>query len=111
MDIDKFGEIMDKFIEEANIAMLITMPEGTTEATLEDSCKLGPAVQLYILLNAIPSAVKSMVKIVGEMDAKATARTIAALVRDDIRVAVAEANAALKAEPKEEKQCSTNPND
>lgn len=55
MNIDSFGEIMDKFLEDNDIAMLIEMPKGTLKAEVKNNCELPGIVDLYILLNALPS--------------------------------------------------------
>ena len=55
MDIDSFGEIMDKFLKENDIKMLIEMPKGTLKAEVRNNCEMPGVVDLYILLNALPS--------------------------------------------------------
>lgn len=55
MNIDNFGEIMDKFLEDNDIVMLIEMPKGTLKAEVKNNCELPGIVDLYILLNALPS--------------------------------------------------------
>lgn len=52
MDIDKFGQMMDDIIKEAEINLLITMPEGTMDVTIKDSLGCGNVPQLYILCHA-----------------------------------------------------------
>ena len=49
MNIDSFGEIMDKFLEDNDIAMLIEMPKGTLKAEVKNNCELPGIVDLYIL--------------------------------------------------------------
>ena len=51
MDIDSFGEIMDKFLKENDIKMLIEMPKGTLKAEVRNNCEMPGVVDLYILLN------------------------------------------------------------
>lgn len=58
MDIDSFGEIMDEFLKENEIAMLIEMPEGTLKAEVRNNCEMPGVVDLYILLNALPSVLE-----------------------------------------------------
>ena len=60
MNLDAFGEIMDKFIRESEIQMLITLPEGSVDAEVQDNVKAGGVMQFYIMLNAFPSVVKRM---------------------------------------------------
>ena len=60
LDFDTFGQIMDDFIKEAPIQMLIEMPAGTTDAKIRDNTQAGPVMQLYIILNAVEAIYKSM---------------------------------------------------
>lgn len=54
LTIEKFGEIMDGFLQENEIDLLITLPEGSMDPKLQDNAGMGPVVQLYILLAALP---------------------------------------------------------
>lgn len=62
LNLDTFGEIMDKFINDAHVQLLIDMPEGTTDAVLKDNTGMGVVVQFYIILNAVEAVYKDMVK-------------------------------------------------
>lgn len=62
LNLDTFGEIMDKFINDAHVQLLIDMPEGTTEAQLKDNTGMGAVMQFYIILNAVETIYKDMVK-------------------------------------------------
>ena len=62
LTIDEFGGIMDKFIQDSHIQLLIDMPEGTTEARLKDNTGMGSVMQFYIILNAVEAIYKDMVK-------------------------------------------------
>lgn len=53
LDLDSFGEIMDKFILENEVGMSIIMPEGTIEPEIQDNTGMGPVMQFYIMLNAL----------------------------------------------------------
>ena len=71
LDLDSFGEIMDKFILENEVGMSIIMPEGTIEPEIQDNTGAGPVMQLYILLNALVAVVKNVTDLVGiEKDAR-----------------------------------------
>lgn len=52
-DLDSFGEIIDQFLKDNEVNMLITLPEGTLDAQVQDNTGLGSVVQFYILLNSI----------------------------------------------------------
>ena len=60
LDLDTFGDIIDKFLKENEIRMLLTLPEGAQEVQVEDNCGLGPIVQFFIMLNSITAICESM---------------------------------------------------
>lgn len=60
LDLDTFGEIIDKFLEENEIRMLLTMPKGTQKVQVMDNVNLGPTVQFYIMLNSITAICKEL---------------------------------------------------
>lgn len=91
MTIDDFGEIMDKLILENDVQFLVEMPAGTVEAEISTNMPGGGTVELYLLLAAIPTAVKHMAKLMGHMDAEKLADGICGLVRDDLINAIREA--------------------
>lgn len=67
LTIEKFEEIMDDFLKENEIHMLITLPEGTEETKISDNTGMGCVVQFYILLAAIPAVFEEMFEVM-EMD-------------------------------------------
>lgn len=68
LNLDTFGEIMDHFIKENEIQMLITLPAGSITAEVQDNCKAGAVVQFYIVLDAISSIANQMRKEMGGID-------------------------------------------
>lgn len=62
LDINTFGEIIDRFIEENHIQMLIDLPEGEIEPTLVDNVEAGGVIQFYILLASLKSAFTRFMK-------------------------------------------------
>lgn len=62
MDLEKFGEIIDIFLKENHVQMLIDMPEGTLEPNVEDNIGAGSVMKFYFLLNAISAVGKEMKK-------------------------------------------------
>lgn len=62
---ERFGEIMDDFLEKNEINMLITLPEGTLEPRISDNTGMGSVVQFYILLATIPTVFKAMFELTG----------------------------------------------
>ena len=68
MNLDKFGEIIDNFLKENHVQMLIDMPEGTIQPVVNDNIKLGATIQFYIIINALVEVCKSMKKDIGIPD-------------------------------------------
>ena len=62
LNIETFGEIMDDFLKKNEINLLVTLPEGTLEATLKDNTGCGPVIRFYILLWALKSGMKELVE-------------------------------------------------
>lgn len=55
LDLDSFGEMIDEFLKDNVIQMLLTIPAGTMDVQVRDNTGMGAVVQFYILLNAISS--------------------------------------------------------
>lgn len=60
MDLDKFGEIIDNFLKDNNISMLIEVPEGTLDPVIKDNADMGPVIEFYILLIALKAIGKQL---------------------------------------------------
>lgn len=65
LDLDSFGDIVDKFLEENEVKMLLTMPKGTLYVQVEDNVNIGPTVQFYIMLNSITAICKELRTLLG----------------------------------------------
>lgn len=65
LDLDTFGEIIEKFLEENEVTMLLTMPKGTQAVQVKDNVNLGPTVQFYIMLNSITTICKELRTLIG----------------------------------------------
>lgn len=65
LNIESFGAIIDNLLEENYIQMIIDLPEGTREATVEDNTHMGPVVQFYILLHGMSECLN---KLMSEMN-------------------------------------------
>lgn len=59
LNIDKFGEMMDEFLLETDVQMLIRMEEGTMQPDIQDNIGAGPVMQFYILLHALEEVIDS----------------------------------------------------
>lgn len=88
LDLDTFGEIVDEFLKENEIQMLITIPEGSITPETRDNVGLGPVVHFYILLKALTTVVKETVDAMsinaGSPEWEHTVDVILSLVRQDI---------------------------
>lgn len=63
LNLDTFGEIMDNFIRESNIKMLIELPKGTEEAKVK--CTDIHTVDFFALLAAIRPVFLSVIDDMG----------------------------------------------
>lgn len=60
MNLDKFGEIIDNFLKDNDISMLIEVPEGTLDPVIKDNTGMGPVIKFYILLIALKAIGKQL---------------------------------------------------
>ena len=60
LNLDTFGEIMDEFIKQNEIHMLLTIPEGSMEVKVQDNVNAGGVMQFYIALSAISHIAMTM---------------------------------------------------
>lgn len=62
MNLETFGEIMDKFIEDYNIQLVVEIPEGSSEPSVIDNTGLGSVMQFYILLSAMEKVIPEVLR-------------------------------------------------
>lgn len=62
LDLDSFGELIDDFLKDNVIHMLLTIPEGTLDVQVQDNTGMGAVVQFYILLNSIKTVSDAMLE-------------------------------------------------
>lgn len=87
MDLDKFGEIIDNFLKDNNISMLIEVPEGTLDPVIKDNTGMGPVIKFYILLialKAIGKQLRSDMGIALQEEWEGTIDGILKLVKNDL---------------------------
>lgn len=87
--IDKFGEMIDNLLEENEVKMLITLPEGTLEPEIRSTFTEpgGPAIDFYILLLALEKVVADLTSQEGPLDPEKKEQMLDAileLVKKDI---------------------------
>lgn len=84
LNIDTFGEIIDGFLEENHVQMLLDMPEGTRDVTITDNTGMGPVVWLYILFCALVEAIMAFEKEAGAKLDREFVRAILEIVEGEI---------------------------
>ena len=88
LDLDTFGEIVDEFLKENEIQMLITIPEGSMTPEMRDNVVLGPVIRFYILLKALTTVAKETVDAMsinaGSPEWEHTVDVMLSLVKQDI---------------------------
>lgn len=62
MNLDALSGIMDQFIHDAHIGMMINIPAESDEVIIEDNLGCGAVGQFYIILNAMGTAIKNLAK-------------------------------------------------
>ena len=85
MDIERFGEIMDKFLKDSKVAMLVKMPEGTLDVEIEDNTGLGPTIQLYILFQALSKALIDTCNQMGGLKTDEFIDSMMEVVKDEVK--------------------------
>lgn len=53
LNLDTFGEMMDEFLEQKHIQVLLDIPEGTNDVIIKDNVGIGPVVHFYIILQGL----------------------------------------------------------
>jgi len=66
--IEKFGAVIDEFLEENEIVMQIKMPENSMIPEVRDNSGFGAVVQFYIVTKALKEILKEMTENLGEID-------------------------------------------
>lgn len=60
MNLNAFGEIIDRFLTENDVCFLLTMPKGTQEVQIQDNLGFGSTIQFFAVLNSIKAVCKTM---------------------------------------------------
>jgi hypothetical protein len=85
LTMDTFGEIVNRFITDAHITMMIEMPEGTQEPKI--TCTGVSAIDFYVLMAAIRPVFVALVKDMGGtegLDAEGAIDDLWGIIREDI---------------------------
>ncbi len=65
LNIEALGKIIDQFLTENEVNMLITLPKGSLDAQIQENIKLGSVIRFYIFLNCINPIVDEFAKEAG----------------------------------------------
>lgn len=88
LNLDSFGEIIDRFLMDNEVQMLLTLPKGTIDVQVQDNTGLGSTVQFYILLNAIKPICDAMLKDMGierkSAEWEKVVDTLLGMIKDEI---------------------------
>ncbi len=84
LNLDTFGELMNDFIRENEIRMLIELPKGTNEAVV--TCTDVHTIDFYVLLQAVCPVFVSVIDDMGgpeEVDAEGVLDGMWEIIRQD----------------------------
>jgi len=90
LDLDSFGEVMDKFIEESEIALVVTKEANSKDWEVHgEGC--GAVMDFYIFLNALEPIFLQMLKEMKyQLDTELLAETLSGLMKETMITAAAE---------------------
>ena len=71
LNLDTFGEIIDKFIEENDCKMLIEFPAGKKDPIVTDNMGAGPVLAVYFILKAITPTLRDLFTMLSESGSEA----------------------------------------
>ena len=90
LDLDTFGEVMDKFIHENKVGIMV-LKEANSDDWKVTGMEMGAVMDFYIMLNALqPIYLNMLEQMHGEMDAEKLAEALADLMKKDMIAAAAE---------------------
>ncbi len=69
LDIDTFGEIIDEFLKNNPVRMVVDLPEGKDIPEIIDNTGMGPVIQFYLLLKALKVCLSELIE-VANLDKK-----------------------------------------
>lgn len=85
LNLDTFGEIMDKFIHENEICLLVSKQAMTDDWWVNDNTGAGSVMQFYILLNALGVVLADIIRTAGlDGDIEGMIDGLLRLVKEDV---------------------------
>ena len=93
LDLDTFGEVMDKFIHENAVGIAVTKKANSDDWKVT-GMEMGAVMDFYIMLNALrPIFLDMLEQMHGQMDAEKLAESLADVLEKDMVAAAAEKGA------------------
>lgn len=86
MDIDKFGEVVDKFLKENATQIILTFPENTLEPEIISNVKMGPVIDMYLLVYGLRKTLNDLfaMKVMDKDKKEACLDGVLELIKADI---------------------------
>lgn len=86
LDLDTFGLIMDDFIRENDVQLIVTLPAGQERPEVTDNIGAGPVMTFYLILNCLGPVFHDLLTILGDRatDKEKLADALLELVRADM---------------------------
>ena len=84
--LDKFGKIVDDYLRENEVKLLVTLPKDSMEATVQSNMQ-SSVFDLYILLYGLMAVIENLIINEGMLDGAKTEQmldSILGLVKHDI---------------------------
>lgn len=83
LDLDTFGLIMNDFIRENDVHLIVTLPAGQEAPEVRDNIGAGPVMTFYLLLNCLGPVFHELLNVFGDknMDKEKLADTLLELVK------------------------------
>lgn len=86
LDLDTFGLIMDDFIRENDVQLIVTLPAGQEVPEVRDNIGAGPVMTFYLLLNCLGPVFHDLLTVLGtkDVDKEKLADALLELVKADL---------------------------
>lgn len=65
LNIEAFGEIIEQYLTENEVNMLITLPKGSLDVQIRENIELGGVIRFYIFIRCIKPMIDEVAKEVG----------------------------------------------
>ena len=86
LDLDTFGLIVDDFIRENDVQMIVTLPAGQERPEVTDNIGAGPVMTFYLILNCLGPVFHDLLIVLGDkaVDKEKLADALLELVKAEL---------------------------